>query len=289
MVLVTSANGTVGHRIIPQLKKAGIKVKAMDINPAVASLTEIGADETFCGDGRSMKDLKTALTGCDQVLYIPPLFVYDEGKMAMKCIDAAVESDVRQFVMMSVTHPLMSTLLQHTEKLKAEEYLVYKGLSDGLNYTILQPMHYSHGFHAVPAYQTGVYRIFYALDAKLSLVDVDDVGEVAAKVLTEDGHQNATYELVNHDYISSYEQVEVLNRLTGANVKAEFVPIDEWLQFVHCTDSYGMEAWRALADTYSRYGIAGNANVLTWLLGREPTSFEEGVRRELDRAGIAHK
>ena len=68
MVLVTSANGTVGHRIIPQLKKAGIKVKAMDINPAVASLTEIGADETFCGDGRSMKDLKTALTGCDPVL-----------------------------------------------------------------------------------------------------------------------------------------------------------------------------------------------------------------------------
>ncbi|MBD5083795.1 MAG: hypothetical protein HDT33_01680, partial [Clostridiales bacterium] len=60
-------------------------------------------------------------------------------------------------------------------------------------------------------------------------------------------------------------------------------------QFVHCTDSYGMEAWRALADTYSRYGIAGNANVLTWLLGREPTSFEEGVRRELDRAGIPHK
>ena len=62
MVLVTSANGTVGHRIIPQLKKFGIKVKAMDINPAVASLKEIGSDETFCGDGRSMEDLKTALT-----------------------------------------------------------------------------------------------------------------------------------------------------------------------------------------------------------------------------------
>jgi hypothetical protein len=30
---------------------------------------------------------------------------------------------------------------------------------------------------------------------------------------------------------------------------------------------------------YGRYGITGNPNVLSWLLGRRPTRFDEYVRR----------
>jgi hypothetical protein len=36
-----------------------------------------------------------------------------------------------------------------------------------------------------------------------------------------------------------------------------------------------------LFDHYGRYGITGNPNVLTWLLGRPPTSFDEYVQRSL--------
>ena len=41
------------------------------------------------------------------------------------------------------------------------------------------------------------------------------------------------------------------------------------------------DAMFRLFDHYGRYGITGNPNVLSWLLGRPPTSFAQFVRRSL--------
>ena len=39
-------------------------------------------------------------------------------------------------------------------------------------------------------------------------------------------------------------------------------------------------AAQAIAARYSAHAFVGNPNVLTWLLGRAPTSFEAVARRE---------
>jgi hypothetical protein len=39
---------------------------------------------------------------------------------------------------------------------------------------------------------------------------------------------------------------------------------------------------RAISARYSANDFVGNPNVLTWLLGRTPTTFEEWVRTELE-------
>lgn len=44
---------------------------------------------------------------------------------------------------------------------------------------------------------------------------------------------------------------------------------------------YKRDTMRRLLAHYDSYGITGNPNVLTWLLGREPTSFRECTRRQL--------
>ncbi len=288
MVLVTSACGNVASRVMSVLIRHGISVKALDINPNVEKAVELGATEAYVGDVHDPDTFKNALEGCDQVLYQPTLFDPEESELAANCIDAAVEAGVRQFVMLSVVHPGMSTLLQHTMKLKAEEHLIYKGLTDNLNYTILEPTHYFHNFDLPYVVETDTYDIFYDPDTKLAMVDAEDVGEVAAKVLTEDGHQNATYELVGDTYLSTNELMDVYNKVTGKNAIAVYetdpkkamkaFSRDDW-------DAYPGQAFLHLAETYSKYGIAGNSNVLTWLLGRKPTSFEDWIRRELDKLG----
>ena len=283
MILVTAAGGNVGRRIVAQLVKKGLKVKAFDINPTVENLKAQGVAEIFVGDGLKPGVFQQAMQGCDKVLYIPPMFTFQETKIASMAVDAAVERGIEQFVMMSVTHPNMSTLLQHTAKLKAEEYLVYKGLSDGLNYTILQPMHYCHNMDVAQVMATGAYSIFYTPTTRLSYVDCEDVGEVAAKVLSEAGHNNATYELVNHDFLSPEDMVEIFNKVTGKKARAEYIPVEKVIEMFNITDSYTVETFIRLADTYGRYGIAGNPNVCEWLLGRKPTSFEEYVKREFSR------
>ena len=51
----------------------------------------------------------------------------------------------------------------------------------------------------------GRYRVPYPVDTKLSLVDLDDVAEAAALVLTEAGHSGASYELVGTTPMSQIE------------------------------------------------------------------------------------
>lgn len=286
MVLVTSANGNVGRRIIPVLAEMGIEVKAMDINPGVEALKEMGAKETFAGDARKADVMREAMQGCDQVLYIPPMFVYDEAKMAKLAIDIAIEQKVKKFVLMSVLHPQMRTLLQHDQKLAVEEYIIYKGLSDDLDYTILQPMHYHHTFRTADTWNSEKSFIFYDVNARLSGVDARDVAEVAAKVLTEPGHENATYELSGPDFISAAESVEIFNKITGKNAKIIQIDIEDLIKMNGITDSYGSEAFHALAYTYGTYGFRGNANVLTWLLGRAPRTFEDFLKDEIEKLGL---
>ena len=285
MILVTSANGNVGRKIIGQLAARDLKVRALDINPQAGTLKDVGAAEVQIGDARRAEVLRRALRGCDKVVYIPPLFVYDEARMAELCIDAAVQEGVGQYVFMSVAHPNMSTLLQHTQKLRGEEHLVYKGLSDGLNYTILQPMHYNHNFSVPLVMADNRYDCFYTLTTKLSYVDCEEVGEVTAKILSEDIHANATYELCGPDFLSPMDMVEIFNRVSGRQAAANKIDVEDFLEMIGNQDSYRAETFRCLADTYGRYGIAGNPNVLRWLLGREPTTFEQYVRRELERGG----
>jgi hypothetical protein len=44
---------------------------------------------------------------------------------------------------------------------------------------------------------------------------------------------------------------------------------------------YTRDTMRRLLAHDDSSGITGNPNVLTWLLGREPTSFREFTRRQL--------
>lgn len=283
MILVTSAGGNVGRHILPKLIEKGLSIRAMDINPQAENLKEIGVQEVFIGDASKQEDMEKAMLGCEQVLYIPPFFTYTETKMAKLCIDTAIRHHVRQFVMTSVTHPIMSTLLQHTQKRDAEEYLIYAGLQHQLNYTILQPMHYNHNFNVQAVAASNTYQSFYDIHTKLSYVDAEDVGEVCAKVLCEEGHANATYELCGPDFYSPSDLVTVYNEVTGGHAMASYIDVEELCDLMHLQDSYGRECFRCLAETYSIYGIAGNPNVLTWLLGRAPTTFREYVIKELKK------
>ena len=284
MIVVTGAAGSVGRQVVAELAKRGLPIRAFDINPKVKELKEVGAAETLVGDGRRVEDVRKALNGCDQVLYIPPMFIYDEAEIANRFVDEAVKLGIQQFVMMTVTHPNMSTLPQHTQKLKAEEHLIYKGLSHKLNYTILQPMHYMHNFSVPQVWSTNTYQCFYTKTTKLSYVDLADVAEVAAKVLSEAGHANATYELVGTDFLSPVDMVEKFNQLTGRSAECQQVPVETIVNYFPTAkyDSYFVKTFQELAKTYGDYGIAGNANVLSWLLGRKPTTFDEYIQREID-------
>lgn len=283
MILLTSAYGNVGQRMARVLVQKRLDVKAFDINPKTESLLDKGVKEVYVGDISNPEDVRKALQGCDQVLYIPTFLSEDEDTIGKQFIDIAVEQGVKQYVLVTVTHTNMSTLMQHSAKARIEEHLVYKGLTDGLNYTILQPMHYYHNFNVKQVMESDIFTVFYDLNRKLSFVDCEDVAEVAAKVLSEEDHNAATYELVGDEFLSSYDLVNQFNHKYGRNAKALQISVEDLIKGTGISDPYTIKAIRALSDTYSNYGLTGNSHVLTWLLGRKPTTFEEYLKRETER------
>jgi hypothetical protein len=116
----------------------------------------------------------------------------------------------------------------------------------------------------------------------MSLVDLEDVAEVARLVLTDEGHAGATYELTGTLPMSQIEVTETLSTVLGRQVTAERTPIDAWQRGARDAglEPYAIETLTQMFHNYGQYDFSGNPNILTWLLKRPPTSLEDVIARE---------
>ena len=288
MILVTSAFGRVGHAVTSELIRRGFEVRATDINPRTPELLAEGVKEVLVGDAQDKEFMRRCMEGIDQVAYVPSLMLYDEDEMAILAIDCALEAGVKQFVQLSVCHPGLSHLLQHTKKLRAEEHLKMVGFQHDWNFTILQPLHYTTNVPVRSIVETGIYENFKPLDRRLGYVDLRDVAEATAIVLSEGGkHKFASYELCGPSYLSIREIAALLEALSGRKIETvwwdrEHLFDGAFRNFCNAqNDSYSRCAVLAMRDFYNDYGFAANKNVLEYLLGRPARSMEDYIRDEL--------
>ena len=285
MLLVTAAHGNQGKLLIPRLVAAGVAFRAcVRSEESAQSLRAAGATDIVAGDLSDPDVLARAMRDVDQVYYIGPALHPREQEMGLAAVDAARAAGVRHFVFSSVLHPIITDLVQHEIKRDIEEYLV----SSGLEFTILQPANYMLRHRLKPAFAEGVFRLSWSLDRYQSMVDLGDVTEVAAAVLADSGgHVGATYELVAPGRYTAYDLVKVISGVIGREVTAERIDSEVFLKAALGADSaaqfpYEARLLRAISTRYSSHDFIGNPNVLTWLLGREPTTFEQFVQREFD-------
>ena len=188
-------------------------------------------------------------------------------------VAAGTSSGASRLVYHSVLHPQIEAMPHHWNKLRVEEML----FSSGLDITILQPTAYMQNSLAQwdAIKRDGIYRVPYPVETRLSLVDLDDVAEAAALVLTNTGHSNATYELVGTPPLSQLELAEAFGRALKTRIRAEAETIETWEQRARSAgmDDYQRETLIKMFRVYARDGLKGNPNVLSWLLGRPPTSL----------------
>ncbi len=233
--------------------------------------------------------------------HVGPTLHPREREMGIGLIDAARTEGVRHFVFSSVLHSIVTDLVQHEIKRDVEEHLVNtagrSGRSDtGLEFTILQPSNYMLPLKLRPVFERGVFELSWSLDRRQSLVDLDDVTDVAALVLTDPAsHAAATYELVSPGRYTAHELGRIISSVLGAPVQVAEIDADTYLRaWVGDRDissvKHQARVLRAISAHYSSHDFVGNPNVLSWLLGRSPRSFADFVRRThddyLQRRGI---
>jgi len=275
MILVTGAAGKTGRAVMRALAVKAAPVRAFirrrEQQPVVEAL---GAQEVILGDLREPSSLEKAVQGVQAVYHICPNISPHEFAIGSALITAAAAAGVAHFVFHSVLHPQTEAMPHHWQKLRVEEQL----FASGLPFTILQPTAYMQNILAYwPQITNGEYPVPYDVNTATSLVDLRDVAAVAAQVLTQSGHSGATYELVGTTSITPSEIAAALSRHLEQPVTARQIPLDEWQRQARANGlkGYPRESLLKMFAYYQQFGLSGNANVLTWLLGRAPTTLEQ--------------
>ncbi len=126
----------------------------------------------------------------------------------------------------------------------------------------------------------------FATGAPFSVVDLDDLAEVCARVVTEPGHAAATYQLAGPQALSQDDMARILSELLARPIRAARKPPEDMRREAAAAGlpAERIETMARMNAHYDAHGLVGNANVLRWLLGREPGTFRGFVERELLRA-----
>ena len=290
MILITSANGNQGKRLIPKLLAAGHRVRAcVRSEESARQLREQGVHEVLVGDLADAAFVAQAVRGIAALYHIGPTLHRCERDMGFAMIDAARAAGVGHVVFSSVLHAITTDLIQHEIKRDLEEHL----LSSGLAFTILQPANYMLPHRLKSVFEEDVFRLSWSLDRRQSMVDLEDVADVVALVLAQpERHVAATYELVGPGQYTGHDIGRSLSDVLGRDIRVERIDPEAFLR-ARMGDAdpdaleYQLRMIRAIGARYSAHDFLGNPNVLTWLLGRPPTTFEAFVRRELALAGTS--
>lgn len=286
MILVTAAYGHQGKLLVPRLAAAGFKVRASCTSvERTDALKKLGAHEVIVGDLRDPAHYRKAVEGADAVYHIGPAGVDGETELGLTMIEACKQAGVRHVVLSSVYHSTID-IVQHIYKRDIEVALI----ESGLKFTILKPCDFMMPevfIHAVQKFGAfGVYGSDKRCPLRHSFIAMDDLTSVAVKVLREGAkHYYASYELAGPDKLNSYEVANILSRVMDRDIQIVVKSTEDLCKLIWRVDEISeeqrpaMELLRSAHTWYSKYEFVGNPNVLEWLLGRPPTSFEDFARK----------
>lgn len=285
MILLTGAAGKTGKAILHALGAEASKVRAFVRSESQgAELEKLGVAEFFVGDLTRLADVRQALQGIERLYFICPNVSANELGIGNQMIQAAREQGLSHFVYHSVLHPQIESMPHHWQKLRVEEAVI----NSQMNFTILQPCAYMQnvlgGWREIS--EKGVFSVPYSLETRISMIDLGDVGAVAAKVLTENSHRNAIYELSGPEALSQREVATCLSQSLGSPITAVEIDRLKWSEKAsQGLGQYEVETLLKMFEYYDQNGLRGNSTILRLLLEREPVRFSEFVEKHIKSEG----
>ena len=280
MILVTGAAGKTGLAVLAALKQRGAKTRAfVKDDDQILPARRAGANEVVVGDLLDADVWRLATTAVSRIYHIGPNMHPNEVRIGQLMIAAARTIGNCRVVYHSVIHPQIREMPHHWNKMKVERIL----FDSGLDYTILQPTAYMQNLLAyLPAIQNdGILPVPYPAETRLSLVDLQDVATVAAKILIEPQHNFATYELVGTGPLTQTAVADTFSQILHRPVEVCPMSVEAWQAQARAkgTDKRTIETAVAMFNYYAQHGMVGSPHVLRFLLGQEPTTLATVITR----------
>jgi uncharacterized protein YbjT (DUF2867 family) len=209
-VLVTGATGNVGRHVVKELLGAGHRVRALTRDPARARLPE--GVEVAIGDLAVPDSLAAALEGVTAA----HLITFDGGdgaplRTGPQIARLAAEAGVRRV-----------TMLWGGEPGPVEEAMA----AEGPPWTTLQPQEFMSNalLWTGSIKDEGVVREPFGA-TRSAMIHEADIGAVAARTLTEDGHAGKEYVMTGPEILDMPRKLAVLGEALGRDIR--FVELTE--------------------------------------------------------------
>jgi uncharacterized protein YbjT (DUF2867 family) len=270
VILLTGATGTVGSRVAARLLAAGQPLRLMTRHP---DRIRDSAAEVVVGDYADPDALRSAFTGVRAALVVTNNPLRPEHDLRIAA--AARECGVRHLVKLSaiaVQDPQAVDLITAWQRASEDAIRGY-----GAAWTMLRPRAFmSNALGWAPLIRDrGAVRVAHP-DAAVACVDPDDIADVAALVLTGQGHHGKSYELTGPRALTAREQVVELSRVLRRPVRIEEITPEQALQDLEAR--YPPAVARALTESAALRASgrkARTAPAVAELLGRPARDFAQ--------------
>jgi NAD(P)H dehydrogenase (quinone) len=233
-IVVTGATGILGGLVIEHLLK---KVPASDIIASVrnvekaSNLADLGIEVRY-GDYLDMESMKKSFEGAEKVLFISSpdsdntLRVRQHANVVQAARDAGVKHIAYTGYAFGEESQVPLALVH-----MATEYAIR---TTNIPYTFLRNALYTEVFvnpGLGAAIESGE-LVTNTGNGLLNAVTRDDLARAAAAVLTEEGHENKSYNLVNPQPWTFDELAQVLSEVTGKKVVHRSVSYNEMKEYL---------------------------------------------------------
>jgi uncharacterized protein YbjT (DUF2867 family) len=267
--LIIGGTGKVGARLAAVLAAQGH-------SPQVASRT--GGDVHF--DWRDASTYRPALRGVDAVFIVGPGSATDWSPQLAELLSVASDEAVRKAVLLSARGV---EFLPDGAVARAERVL-----QDGdVAWTILRPSHFAQNFTEAMFVPVSGRVLVPASDGAEPFVDVEDLAEVAAAVLTTDGWDHAIIAISGPAALTFENAVHLLGEAAGERYEYVDDPPEHHLERLRSAGTpEGYITWRmamlgGIRSGHDAYVSTG----VTQVLGRPATSFQDWLAREATSTG----
>lgn len=256
-ILVTGATGNTGRPLVEALARLGVPVRAMVRDPASRTALPDGV-QVAVADFDDAASLAAALDGAGRAYLVTPSSEQAEAQQK-RFADLAAAAGVRHLVVLSQLAAAEDSPVRFLRYHAAVERHV-RDL--GIGYTFLRPNLFFQGLLALAKPIAAEGRFFAPIgDAPVSAVDVRDIADVAAAVLTQAGHEGATYTLTGPAAVTHAEMAAALGAALGREITFTDVPPEAFAESLRGV----LPPWQVegLLEDYAHYRRGEAAMVST--------------------------
>lgn len=273
MILVTGATGKTGGQTVRHLLASGAPLRALVRSAEKAAPLAARGVELIVGDAGDEATVARALNGVERLMLTLPNGP-NQMDWEIGIVKQAEAAGVEHVAYLSSTESnpgnprrIPQAHVKVTEALQAS----------GMGWTILRPNFFMQNmFMFLASIKTNDSFAFPLKDGKTAMCDVRDIGEVAALVLTGDGHAGKSYDLTGPELLTLYDAADILSRIVGRAVTYVPEPIDDFrtrMLNVLASRWHAEGVVELMQEIAEEGGLDYTTDTVEKLLGRPPNSL----------------